>query len=260
MVEVNYIVNEIKKKKELSGLDNSVVFKSLEKQIKKIDLTKLKKRELKALVKNIRAELRTVAGSFNLSRKSKELNFDYSSKSELLNLHASTKERISSYPEITKFIKGLEVKSILDIGCGLNPIALASKDYYYYASDINRENMDLIEKFFRHNNFKGETFIFDLRNSNLSELPRADLCIMFKVLDVIEERGHKLAEKIVQTLKCRYFLISFSTKTLSGKPMNHPQRGWIEQMLNRLGYSYKILKEKNEIIYFFEKTHPAKAL
>jgi len=262
MVEVNYLINEVRKKKELSGLDDSVILISLEKQIRKgkFNLANLKKREIKNLVKLTRGELRIIAGSFNLTTTSRDINVDKAFKSDLLNLHISTRERVSSYPKLCEFIKNLKVKSILDLGCGLNPIALANADYDYYASDINKENINLIERFFKYNNFKGEAFIFDLRNIKMEKLPSTDLCLLLKVLDVVEKRGHKLAEEIVQSINSKYFLVSFSTKTLSGKSMNHPQRGWIEQMLSRLGYSYEIIKEKNEIFYFFEKTHPVNAL
>ena len=35
--------------------------------------------------------------------------------------------------------------------------------------------------------------------------------------------------------------------------MNHPYRGWIEQMCRRLGYFYEILEFENEIFYLIQK-------
>jgi len=61
------------------------------------------------------------------------------------------------------------------------------------------------------------------------------------------------AEKIIRKIPSQYLLISFSTKTLSGRPMNHPQRGWIEQLTKRLGYGFEIIKSKNEIFYLIKK-------
>jgi hypothetical protein len=264
MVEIDYLLNKIKEKKELSGLDNSIVLVALEKQIRKghFNLSILKKKDIKKLVKLTRNDLRITVGSFNVNFSSSKLDISKVSSEELISLHTSTRERILLYPWLKEFIKKLDVNSILDLGCGLNPLALASKDYVYYASDINGENISLVNNFFKHNNLKGKAFIFDLRNikKDRALLPSADLCLLLKVFDVIEKRGHKLAEEIITSLDCKYFLISFSTKTLSGKPMNHPQRGWIERMLSRLGYSYKIIKEKNEIFYLFEKSQPVKNL
>ena len=42
-----------------------------------------------------------------------------------------------------------------------------------------------------------------------------------------------------------YIVASFPTKTISGKKMNYPRRGWIEKMLKRIGYEFSIIKENN---------------
>ena len=141
----------------------------------------------------------------------------------------------------------------MDIGCGTNPIHLADREIVYYATDINEGNLKEVKEHFEKNNISGKVFFYDLRKIKSKDLPNADLCLILKVFDVLEKRGHKLAEKIISSIQCKYFLISFPTKTLSGKPMNHPQRGWIELLLNRLGFQFKIIKSKNEIFYLAEK-------
>lgn len=249
------LIAKIKEKRELSGLDNSVIEKALHKVTKGIDINKLKKREIKEIIKLARAELRIISGSFKQQTNLSNLNPNKNNLNEILSRHSSTKERLNYYPELTNLISELKIKSILDLGCGINPIALADKDLIYYASDINKQDLELVERFFNNNKIPGKTFVFDVREIETSykELPSVDLCLLFKVLDVVEKKGHKLAEKIIKLVNAQYFLISFSTKTLSGKPMNHPQRGWIEQLLSRLGYKFRLIKSKNEIFYLFEK-------
>jgi len=242
----NHLINRVKEKKELSGIDESIIEKVISKLVNGINIDLLKEKELKEIVKQARSELRILSGGFR----------DYNNLSENPTLmHSSTRERKDFYPKLRKIISELNIKSILDLGSGVNPLELADKSITYYASDINQSDLSIIDKFFKENNIRGKTFIFDLRDidQNYNELPKADLCLLFKVLDVIEKKGHKLAEKIIKLVDAKYFLISFSTKTLSGKPMNHPQRGWIERLLSRLGYSYTLIKEKNEIFYLFEK-------
>lgn len=199
----------------------------------------MKKRDYENIVKKVRAELRLVSGRFE-------------STDQDLSSHSSTRERSNFYHHIKKFISKLKAKSILDLGCGLNPIALAKKNVTYYACDINQKNIEFVNNFFKENDLSGKAFYYDLRKID-SSLPQADLCLLFKVLDVIETKGHKLAEKIILSLNCKYLLISFSTKTLSGRPMNHPQRGWIEKLLERLNYKFQIIKSKNEIFYLVSK-------
>jgi hypothetical protein len=139
------------------------------------------------------------------------------------------------------------------LGCGINPLALSESGTKYYAFDINREELELVQKFFKMNHIQGEASFCDLWNIEACKFPESDLCLIFKVFDVIEKKGHKLAEKIISKINSRYLLISFSTKTLSGKPMNHPQRGWIERLLHRLNFSFRIIKSSNEIFYLANK-------
>ena len=166
--------------------------------------------------------------------------------------HTSTSERLDFYPKLKKIIYELEPNSILDLGCGLNPLTLSKKGIKYYASDIKEDELEMVKKFFKRNKIEGKTFIQDLRR-DISNLPEADLCIIFKVLDVIEKKSHKFSEKILRTVKCKYFLVSFATKKLSGKSMKSPRRIWFEKILEKLNYSYKKFSSDNEIFYLCAK-------
>jgi len=249
------IVAKIRQKRELSGIDSSLVSDLLEKYIKKahLSLEGLSGSDIRCIVKDIRADLRNYVGRFQIGQKHKQKLLREGDFEDLLKTHSSTKERIGFYPELRKLIYSLKPKSILDLGCGLNPIALASQKVKYYASDINTEELDLVRKFFEKKAINGETFICDLRNIEACPLPRADICLIFKVLDIIEKNGHKIAEKIIIKIPSRYLLVSFSTRKLSGKPMSHPQREWIELLLRRLNYHFTIISSENEIFYLISK-------
>ena len=247
---IKELIEKIKQKKELSGLPASLVEEELEKCIlsSNINTSELKMAEAKSLIKKVRARLRLMSGRFTVSLK-KRLNLVKNNKIEdLLKTNSSTNERIYFYPELVKIIHDLGIKKILDLGCGLNPIALANRNMKYFAADINNQDLEVVNYFFKNNNIDGETFFYDLRKIK-DDLPSVDLCILFKVLDLIENKGHKKTEEILKKVKSKYFLISFSTKTLSGRKMNHPQRGWIEKLLSRLCFSFNTVKTKNEIFY-----------
>lgn len=254
MDKINSLIEKIKEKRELSGISDDIVKESLERFVRnnRININYLTPRYEKIIIKEIRAELRKYSGRFNskILHTSKVKKKDFIN---MLNMHSSTKERLDFYPTLNRIIESLKVKSILDLGCGLNPIAVATKDRTYYAADINEEYLSIIGEFFSINKIKGKVFLYDLRKIN-KDLLEADLCLILKLFDVLERRGHKLAEKIVKEVRCNYMIVSFSTKTLSGKPMNHPQRGWIERMLSRLGFKFETFKSKNEIFYLIYKS------
>jgi len=205
------------------------------------------------LVKKIRSKLRLLTGRFQTSSKERDALLQKGDILSLLKTHSSTKERIEFYSELNSRIYSLSIKSILDLGAGLNPIAVANQSVIYYAVDIKRDELQLIGKFFKKNKIRGKTIYCDLRHLDCI-FPKADICLIFKVFDVLETGGHKLAEKIIRDTDCKYFIVSFSTKTLSGQPMNHPQRGWIERLLSRLGFKFEVFKSNNEIFYLFTKS------
>lgn len=240
------LIDKIKQKRELGGIDNSVVLDSLNSYIKKHNLLipTLKKSEKKIIIKAVRAELRTLVGQFQKGKRN-----NISDYTELLKTHLSTSERLSFYPHLINLFKKLKIKSILDLGCGLNPLALADKKIKYFASDINSVELSIISGFFKKNKVDGETFVCDLRKIEAYELPETDITLIFKVLDIIENKGHKLAEKVLLSLKSKYALISFPTKKLSGKSMNFPRRLWFEKMLSRLSLKFETFKSDNEIFY-----------
>lgn len=247
------IKKKIKEKKELKNLDDSLVYDILEKYLDKykLSLENLDKFKIKIVVKEVRAELRLYAGRFQKSLKDRLKLLEEDNLDELLKTHTSTSERLEFYPKIKELLKTLKIKSVLDLGCGINPLVLANKDIEYNAIDVNNDDLLLVKRFFEMNKIRGSVFSYDLRK--LNEFPKADICLIFKTLDIIEKNPYKLAERIIKTVDSKYFLISFATRTLSGRPMKYKKRSWFETLLKNLGYNYEILDSKNEIFYLFEK-------
>lgn len=249
------VIKLIKQKKELSGVADSLVKDMLEKYIRKhnISLKNLRAQEIKIIIKEIRSQLRNLTGRFQKTQKKRIKLLEKENFKELLKTHTSTNERLNFYPELKKLIQRLGVKSILDLACGLNPIALANKNILYYAADIKEDDLKLVEAYFNKNNIKGGVFTYDLRKIS-DNLPKADICLLFKILDILEKDTHNIANKIIENVQCKYFLISFSTKTLSGKPMKQQRRVWLERLLDSRHYTYESFASDNEIFYLVTKT------
>ena len=88
---------------------------------------------------------------------------------------------------------------------------------------------------------------------DLDKFPKVDLCIIFKVLDILGEDRNKIARKLLTIIDSNFFIVSFATRTLSGKPMNSPYRNWFEKILKDLNYPYEIKRTKQEIFYIIRK-------
>lgn len=249
------LLKTIKQKPELRGITDTIVKREITNFQKKhkLQLTNLTRREQRIIVKEIRAELRKYVGQYRASTKNRELLLERNKPIALLKTHTSTAERLSSYPLLKKIIRELNPKSILDIGCGLNPLALADPHYTYYAADINEEELSLIKRFFKKNNIRGKTFVYDLSNPTKT-LPKADCCLLLKVLDIIANHNQTLIKKILETIPARTIIVSFATHKLSGKPMNLPQRVWFEKLLHQESYIHTRIKTENEIFYIIKRS------
>ncbi len=271
------ITEIIKKKKEFSGITNRIVEDEVDaflKQQKKVrDTLLLKERIEKSsavdlIVKYVRGRLHRQHGIFQddsskraeLAKKIKNIQ-DVENCKVVLETHTSTKERISYYSEFYKkiFSEIKNPKTILDLGCGMNPFSIPFMDIVpvYYANDINEEDCIIIQHFFEKVHINGSCEPFNLQTLRKLEtfpFPSVDVCFLFKVLDSIETTsGHKFAEKIITHLQAKYTVVTFATKTVSGKNMIHPYRGWIERMLDRRRYSFKRVIFPNELVYIIKK-------
>ena len=159
-MSMDSLVAQIKDKRELRSLPDPLVEKTLKDYLakNKLKLPKAEK-EIKLIIKEVRAELRRYTGQYTLKSNIKNINELLSSNNieDLLKEHRSTKERIQDYPMIKQIINNLNPKSILDLGCGINPIAIAKKAVRYHAYDINDNDLEIVRQFFKKNGIKWDT-------------------------------------------------------------------------------------------------------
>ena len=248
------VVAKIKEKKELSDIPDSLVGETLETYLRKNHLViPQKEKELKIIIKEVRSHLRRYVGQYQSSASlSKKQRLLHEGKiSELLKTHASTRERASFYPKLKELIKKMNPKSILDLGCGINPIAVASPGMEYYAYEIKKDDLVLVAEFFKMSRIKGKTFFKDIRKE--SEFPKADLTLMFKILDIMEKDKYNFTKSLLEKINSKHIIVSFSTRTLSGKPMNAPRRLWFEKLLEELKYKFTSISSNNEIFYLITR-------
>ena len=248
------IISEIKHKPELKDLPDSLIEKTLKECLSKnkIHISSSAK-ERKIIIKEVRSQLRRYAGQYvSKSNLKKRISLISQNKiPELLKEHTSTRERAVDYNEIKNIISKVNPKSILDLGCGLNPLAIANRNILYHAYDIKEEDLNIVREYFKRENIKGDVHNIDLREA--ISFPKVDLCIIFKVLDILGDNRNKTAKRLLTDIEANTLLISFATRTLSGKPMNSPYRILFEKILNDLKYHYEVKRMKQELIYIIEK-------
>lgn len=254
------LVQEIKQKKELRSINNAVVLEQLQKyltQHPKLKLDNPRSVDYKQVIKEVRAKLRR---SYGLFREEKVEVKDFKEVKSILLSYSSTKERMPFYSELYQRIFKITgtPKTILDLGCGINPLSIEYmklKKFDYHAYDISEKEVKLINQFFTEKKIDGKAQVLDVSKANLvQKMPAADIAFLFKITDILDQgKGHKKTEEILTAVPARYVIVSFPTLTMSGKPMNAPRRKWMEWMCQRLGYQYQVLEFVNEIFYVVRK-------
>ena len=277
--KITVLILEIKKKKELQSINDHFVeeylLKCLHQEPKLLNTLQEKfnpKSKAYALViKTVRSQLRRVYGLFRDDSKERKRFVQELLKAsvpkrnnlikQILSTHSSTQERLSSYEKLYAKIFAItgKPKIILDLGSGINPFSfpyMKLPECSYYAFDINEEEIGSINQYFQllhkeNDSFTGKAVVADLLTV---KFPKADLCFLFKMTDVIDKgKGHKKTEELLTKIPAKYVVVSFATKTMSGKEMTAPRRSWMEWLCKRLGYGYTILEFQNESFYVVEK-------
>ena len=199
--------------------------------------------------------MRRVYGLFRVAQKGKTLE-----------THPSTKERIGFYSELYRKLFAItgKPKVILDLGCGMNPLSfpfMKLNEVEYYAYDLSEEEIGIITDFFekwsvKNKDVVGKGSLLDITNvQKIGQLPKADVAFLFKVTDVLDRnKGHLVTEKVLKAVPAQYVVVSFSTRTMSGKPMTAPRRRWMEWLCQRLGWTYEIVEFENELFYVVRKS------
>ena len=172
----------------------------------------------------------------------------YELHEKILMTHRSTRERLNYYGEIFEKIFSItgKPKHILDIGCGLNPLALvfaSLKDVKYTAVELTEEDCSFLNKYFKIMNIDGTAIEMNLLVEHA--FPRADVCFVFKLLDSLEALKRNISKEIISSIDAKFIVISFPTKTLSGKALSSRRLVWFRDMV-KIHAEFEV---KNEVFY-----------
>lgn len=204
--------------------------------VRRIGREELQKRSsFKEALKHTRAKLHQVAASFQeksipygkLFQEMEALPRDLQDPAsrawclKTLEMHASTYERL---PILDAFFKEIladlpPVTSILDLACGLNPLAIAwmplAEGAAYQACDIYEDMNGFLNGFFDHFRLPANAEICDLSD----ELPQAefDLALMLKALPCLAQLDKELPKRLLEGIQAKHIVISFPVASLGGR-------------------------------------------
>lgn len=135
--------------------------------------------------------------------------------------HSSTRERMNILPRFYKeCLSELgEINSVLDIACGLNPLAIPwmplHPGFTYTACDIFSDMLNFLSAFFSNFSIDGKVLLCDVTR----EIPpvTADLTLVLKTIPCLEQLDKDAGQRLLSGLTSPNILVSYPAKSLGGR-------------------------------------------
>ncbi|MBN1580418.1 MAG: Rmt family 16S rRNA (guanine(1405)-N(7))-methyltransferase [Anaerolineae bacterium] len=137
---------------------------------------------------------------------------------KLLSFHASTRERLHILDQFFTTIFGHTgiPRVLLDLACGLNPLALPwmdlEDDAVYHAYDIDGKRIAFLNRYFALPHVKGEAHLQDILCSPPGE--RADLALLLKTSACLEQQQKGSTLALLDALNVSWIVVTFPVKSL----------------------------------------------
>ncbi|HOE35356.1 MAG: hypothetical protein GX415_00100 [Chloroflexi bacterium] len=241
--------------------------------VERVASEELEKRgDIRTALKTARTRLHQVTGAFlapeiNYTKWEDILNTipaddepawqDYCTR--LMRLHNSTAERL---PYIGHFFKTClaeisPVHSVLDLACGLNPLAQPwmplSPDFVYYACDVVLPMLDFLNRFFNQRNITGNALPCDLSAC----VPRQQVQVAFllKTLPCLDQLDKTLGARLLAEINAEHILISYPARSLGGreKGMRQTYAHQFAQLTQNTSFKVRGFEFPNELVFLLSR-------
>lgn len=139
----------------------------------------------------------------------------------VMGYHASTRERLPILEQFygTLLAEAAPVQSVLDIACGLNPLAMPwmplAKEASYYACDIYRPMLTFLEQYMEMLGIRGRAEVRDVLQDCPTE--EVDVALVLKTLPCLEQIEKQAGSRLLHTLRAKRIIVSFPVHSLGGK-------------------------------------------
>jgi 16S rRNA (guanine(1405)-N(7))-methyltransferase len=173
--------------------------------------------------------------------------------------HASTSERLSILEHFFQesLAEIAPVHSILDLACGLNPLAFPfmplAKDASYLAGDIYLDMMEFLNQVFQKTPLKGQAIPLDLA----AEIPYQPVQVAFllKTLPCMEQQVKDYGRRLLNELKAEHLLVSFPIYSLGGrsKGMSEHYDQYMKSITGEQGWHIRRYVFSAELAYLISK-------
>ena len=157
--------------------------------------------------------------------------------------HASTNERLAYLEDFFAPIwelTGGPAKKLLDLGCGLGPLALPwmalPQTSAYHACDVDRRSLDVAGEFLE---LVGQPHHIHARDLVAHGPPpiRSDVALLFKLVPLLDRQDPAAAARVLRAVEARHAVLSFPSRSLAGgrRGMAATYRARLDDLVAELG-------------------------
>lgn len=245
-----------------------------------------KRRNLKDAIKETRNKLHQIGGAYQDSMhyaawlselEAAEPTVRREILSRIMQHHASTRERRPILnPFYTTIFAALreklgEVHSILDVACGLNPLAIPwmplPPDTAYHALDIYADMTEFIGQCLSLMNVKGTAETCDVVAALAAALADptcaaaqvlrrpVDVAFVLKTIPCLEQVDKRIGSSLLDILGAKQLVVSFPIQSLGGKRkgmLQHYSAHFAELMAGR-SWPVQKLEFESELVFIVQK-------
>ena len=175
----------------------------------------------------------------------------------LLQSQSSIKERLPILDDFYRKIFSVTgvPDSIIDHACGFNPLTYfwLPQGIKYFGFDIDKNQAEFLKSVFKILNI--DRVKIDLGDILTDKFPQADIVFLLKLLPLLEHQQKGSSLEVLKKQRCKYLVVSFPTKTVSGKEkgmIDFYSKQFQDLIRNELWQTEKILFP-TELIFIVKK-------
>ncbi len=176
-----------------------------------------------------------------------------------MQIHSSTKERLPILGDF--FNTALEslapVESVLDLACGLNPLALPwmplANNVRYFGCDIFSDMTDFLGHFCDHFGIDASFEPCDLTRLNFRH--NAQVAFLLKTLPCLEQIDKGISPRLLDIVPADHLLISYPLRSLGGqaKGMGKTYETQFEKLVANRNWKVERFEFKTELAFLVKK-------
>jgi 16S rRNA (guanine(1405)-N(7))-methyltransferase len=139
----------------------------------------------------------------------------------IMRAHASTRERLPMLEAFYRETLGRlgPIQSVLDLGCGLNPLAVPwmplAPDASYYACDLDAQMVAFLGDALGVLGQAGNAVVCNLLEGAPAQ--SVDVALALKLLPCLEQLEKTASLRLLESIQASYVIVSFPVQSLGGK-------------------------------------------